>query len=234
MERPATNEYNTRIRELPTSERPRERLRDHGSNSLSNAELLAIILRTGSADQNVVSLANALLAKHGGIGGLSRLSFEDLTRERGLGEAKASELRALFELALRLNALQPESRPFVKAPAEVMHLLGGEMSILEQEHLRVLLLTTRNQLLAVREVYRGTISSAPVRVAEVMREAIRNNAPALIMVHNHPSGDPSPSPDDVVMTKQSIEAGKLLGIDVLDHIIIGDRRFVSLKQLGQI
>ena len=234
MERPATNEYNTRIRELPSSERPRERLRDQGSNSLSNAELLAIILRTGSADQNVLSLASGLLARHGGLGGLSKLSFQELTREHGLGEAKASELRALFELALRLNALQPEDRPFVKAPSEVMHLLGGEMSILAQEHLKVLLLTTRNQLLAVREVYRGTINSAPVRVAEVMREAIRANAPCLILVHNHPSGDPSPSPDDVVMTRESIKAGALLGIDVLDHIIIGDRRFVSMKQLGHI
>jgi DNA repair protein RadC len=226
------NQYNTRIREIPSSERPRERLRDHGSQALSTAELLAIVLRSGSAQQSVLNLATSLLARHNGLGGLAKLSFADLVREKGLGEAKAAELRATFELALRLNALQPEERLVVRSPLDVMNLVGGEMALLAQEHLRVLLLNTRNQLLGVTEVYKGNVNAAVVRISELLREAVRQNAPCLILVHNHPSGDPSPSPDDVVLTKHAVEAGKLLDIEVLDHIIIGDKRFASLKQLG--
>ncbi len=229
---PSSSEYNVRIREIPASERPRERLRDLGAAALSTAELLAIILRTGSARQSVLNLASSLLARHGGLGGLARLSFADLVRERGVGEAKAAELQAAFQLALRLNALQPEERPYVRSPADVDALLGGEMALLDQEHLRVLLLNTRNQVMAVSEVYKGNVSSSLVRVAEVVREAVRQNAPCLVLVHNHPSGDPSPSADDVVMTKQVVEAGNLLGIEVLDHVIIGDQRLVSLKERG--
>jgi len=232
VERSANSEYNVRIREIPSSERPRERLRDLGAAALSTAELLAIILRTGSARQSVLNLASSLLARHGGLGGLARLSFADLVRERGVGEAKAAEMQATFQLALRLNALQPEERPFVRSPEDVNALLGGEMALLDQERLRVLLLNTRNQVLAVNEVYKGSVSTALVRTAELFREAVRQNAPSVILVHNHPSGDPSPSPDDVVMTKQAIEAGTVLGIELLDHVIIGDRRYASLKQLG--
>jgi len=232
VEPPSKSEYNTRIREIPSSERPRERLRDLGAQALSSAELIAIILRTGSAEQNVISLAQSLLSRHGGLGGLARLSFAELKREKGLGEAKASELQALFQLALRLNALQPQDRPTVRSPADVNALVGAEMALLDQEHLRVILVSTRNQVLAISEVYKGNVSQALARPAELLREAVRHNAPSMILVHNHPSGDPSPSPDDVGLTKVVIEAGKLLDIEVMDHIIIGDRRFVSLKQLG--
>lgn len=231
-EQPSRPEYNTRIRELPALERPRERLRDHGPSALSNAELLAIILRSGSTQQSVLNLATSLLARYGGLGGLARLSFADLVRENGIGEAKAAELQAAFQLALRLNALQPEERPFVRSPADVHNLLSGEMSLLDQEHLRVLLVNTRNQVMANSEVYIGNVSSSLVRTAEVFREAIRQNAPSIIVVHNHPSGDPSPSPDDVQLTRTLAEAGALLQIELLDHVVIGDRRFASLKQLG--
>jgi DNA repair protein RadC len=179
----------------------------------------------------VLNLATSLLARHGGLGGLARLSFADLVQEKGLGEAKAAEILATFQLALRLNALQPEERPYVRSPADVNNLLGAEMALLDQEHLRVLLLNTRNQLLSVCEVYKGNVSSSLVRTAEVFREAIRQNAPSMIVVHNHPSGDPSPSPDDVALTKTLVQAGQMLQIDLLDHIVIGDRRFTSLKQL---
>ena len=226
------NQYNTRIREIPSSERPRERLRDHGSQALSTSELLAIVLRSGTAQQSVLSLAQSLLARHNGLGGLAKLSFADLVREKGLGEAKAAELRAAFELARRLNALQPEERLVVRAPIDVMNLLGGEMALLSQEHLRVLLLNTRNQLMGIEEVYKGNVSLAVVRSAELFSAAVRQNAPCIILVHNHPSGDPSPSPDDVVMTKHVVDGAKLLDIEVLDHIIIGETRFASLKQLG--
>jgi DNA repair protein RadC len=217
---------------MPSEERPRERLRDHGANALSNAELIAIILRTGAAGQNVLNLASSLLSRHGGLGGLARLSFKDLTNEFGLGEAKAAELQALFQIAVRFGALAPEERPYIRSPQDVHGLLGGEMALLDQEHMRVLLINTRNQVMQVVEVYKGNVSSALVRPAEVFRDAIRHNAPSIIIVHNHPSGDPAPSPDDIVLTRQLIEAGKMLGIDVLDHVVIGDRRFASLSSLG--
>lgn len=232
MEPSPRAEYTARIRELPASERPRERLRDHGPDALTTAELLAIILRTGSASQDVLALASGLLHRHRGLGGLARLSFADLVREKGIGEAKAAELKAAFQLALRLNALQPEERPFVHSPADVHAILGGELELLDQEHLRVLLLNSRNQLMAVREVYKGNVRSSLVRASEVFREAVRQNAPSIIVVHNHPSGDPTPSADDVVLTKTLAEAGALLDIELLDHIVIGEKRYASMKQLG--
>lgn len=232
MEQPASSQYNTRIREIPSSERPRERLRDLGAGSLSNAELLAIILRTGSADQSVLVLATSLLARHGGLGGLARLSFADLVRERGVGEAKAAELLALFQIAIRFGALQPDERPYVRTPEDIQALLGAEMALLDQEQLRVVLLNTRNQVMGISEVYKGNVSTSLVRTSEVFREAVRQNAPCIVLVHNHPSGDPSPSPDDVALTKTLIDAGKIMQVELLDHVIIGDRRFASLKQLG--
>jgi DNA repair protein RadC len=225
-------EYNTRIREMPSSDRPRERLRDLGADSLSNAELLAIILRTGSRGQNVVSLATSLLARAGGLGGLARLSLPELMGLHGIGAAKAAELKAAFQLAQRLNALQPQDRPYIRSPQDVMNLVGAEMSVFDQEHLRVMLINTRNQVLAIHEVYKGSVSMAQVRVAELFRDAVRHNAPSLILVHNHPSGDPSPSPDDVALTKHVVAAAQMLGIDVLDHIVIGDRKLASMKALG--
>jgi DNA repair protein RadC len=217
---------------MPSSDRPRERLRDLGAESLSNAELLAILLRTGSRGQNVVNLATSLLARSGGLAGLARMSFAELMRLHGIGAAKAAELRAVFQLAQRINALQPEERSYVRSPQDVMNLIGGEMTLLDQEHLRVLLTSTRNQLLSIHEVYKGSVNMAQTRIGELFREAVRQNAPCIVLVHNHPSGDPSPSPDDVLMTKQAIGAGQMLNIEVLDHIVIGDRRFVSMKAQG--
>jgi DNA repair protein RadC len=232
MEQPSSPVYNLRIRELPSSERPRERLRDLGAHALTTSELLAIILRTGYAKRDVLSLAQSLLHDHGGLGGLARMSFSDLVNEPGIGEAKAAELQALFQLALRLGALAPEERPYIRSPQDVHGLIGAEMALFDQEHLRVLLINTRNQVLAIREVYIGNVNSAFVRPAEVLREAVRQNAPSIIVVHNHPSGDPAPSPDDIVLTRQLVQAGDLLSIEVLDHVIIGDRRYSSLKSLG--
>jgi DNA repair protein RadC len=231
-QRDGTVEYNTRIRELPTSERPRERLRDVGPSALSNAELLAIILRTGSSQRSALGLAAGLLAKHRGLGGLARQTFSDLVREHGVGEAKAAELIATFTLAQRINALQPEERPIIRSPADVMALLGGEMSFLDQEHLRVLLVNVRNQVMAISPVYQGSVNTAQVRIAELFREAVRQNAPSVILVHNHPSGDPAPSKDDVAVTKLAAQAGEIMQVEVLDHVIIGERRFASMKQLG--
>ncbi len=226
-------EYRLRIRELPAEERPRERLRDYGPGALSNAELLAIILRVGTATENAVRLAERLLAHFGGLPGLYRASFNELRNQHGLGEAKAAQLQAALELGKKLRSMSPEERATVRSPQDVANLVQEEMALLEQEHLRVVLLNTRNQVLGVPELYRGSVNSAQVRVAEVLRPAVRENCPALVVVHNHPSGDPTPSGQDIALTKELVAAGKLLDIEVLDHIVIGRGRFVSLKETNQ-
>ena len=224
--------YHLTIRELPAHERPRERLRDYGAGALSNAELLAIALRTGTSDENVLNAAARLLAQYGGLGGLARADFRELCTQRGVGEAKAAQVKAALELGKRLLSVQPEERATVASPQDVANLLLAEMSFLEQEHLRVLLLDTRNRVTAVAEVYKGNVNTSLIRAAEVFRDAVRQNCPAIIVVHNHPSGDPSPSEDDVAVTRQLVEAGRLLDIEVLDHVVIGRQRFVSLRERG--
>lgn len=218
------------IRDLPQSERPRERLRDYGAPALSTAELLAIILRNGTAGENVVALATRLLARYGGLPGLARAGFRDLMAEHGLGEAKASELKAALELGKRLAASGPDERPVITSSRDVANLLLAEMSMLDQESLRVLLLNTKSAVLSTTEVVRGSVNTAQVRTAEVFREAIRSNAVAIIVVHNHPSGDPTPSADDIAITKEIARAGQLLGIDVLDHVIMGQGRYLSMRE----
>ena len=180
------------MRDLPPGERPRERLRERGAASLSNAELLAILLRTGAASESVLDLATRLLARFGGLVGMARASFRELCLERGLGEAKASQLKAGFELGRRLVSAQPEERSVVRSPQDVANLLLAEMGTLEQEQLRTVLLDTKNQVVSIAEVYRGSVNSSLIRTSEVFREAVRNNCPALVVVHNHPSGDPPP------------------------------------------
>src|SRR5919202_1608419 len=225
-------EYHVRIKELPASEQPRERLRDYGPSALSDAELLAILLRTGLQGLNVVQLAQQLLREHGGWAGLQRLSFDELTRIHGLGEAKAAQVKAALEIGRRLLLVQPEQRVQITSPGDVANLLMLEMSHLEQEHLKVISLNTKNQVLRHFTVYIGSINSSAVRVGEVFKEALKQNAAAIIVAHNHPSGDPTPSAEDVAVTREIVEAGKLLGVDVLDHLVIGQGRWVSLRERG--
>ncbi|MBO9367556.1 MAG: DNA repair protein RadC [Chloroflexi bacterium] len=222
-----------RITDLHESERPRERLKALGAQALSNAELLAILLRVGVQGENVVQLGQRLLQTFGGLSGLHRVSFDELCAQHGVGEAKAAQIKAAIELGRRLS-LESDARPVISSPADAAALLSYEMSGLEQEHLRVILLDTRNHVLEIREVYRGSVNSAQVRIAEVFRDAVRRNATAIVVAHNHPSGDPTPSPEDIALTRALVQAGKLLDILVLDHLIIGQGRFVSLKERGVI
>lgn len=221
-----------RIRDMAESERPRERLARHGPQVLSKAELLAILLRTGVPGENAVLVATRLLQKHGGLIGLHRATFDELCAEHGLGPAKAAQLKAALELGYRLQQENPEARSSIHSPADAAALVQYEMSILEQEELRVILLNTRNQVLKIETIYRGSLNSSQIRVGELFKTAVRNNAAAVIVVHNHPSGDPTPSPDDVAVTRAIIQAGKLMDIDVLDHLVIGLKNFVSLKERG--
>ena len=218
---------------MPSDERPRERLRLRGASALSHAELLAILLRTGGRGENVLALAGRLLARFEGLTGLARTSFGELCAEHSVGAAKAAQVHAALELGKRLLSTQSEERPVVRSPQDVVALLKAEMVLLEQEHLRVVLLNTRNQVLAVPEVYKGNVNTAVVRPSEVFRDAVRESCPAVIVVHNHPSGDPTPSADDVSITKQIVEAGALLGIEVLDHVVIARGGFASLRERGE-
>lgn len=225
-------EYVPMIRDMPEEERPRERLIRVGATAVSTAELLAILMRTGVGGENVLRLAERLLVHCGGLPGLSRASVAELQRVKGIGKAKAAEIKAALELGRRLIATSPEDRPHVSSPSDAANLLMSEMMFLEQEQLRLILLDTRNRVLQSPTVYVGSLNTSVIRIGELFRAAIRENAAALIVIHNHPSGDPSPSPEDINVTRQIVKAGELLEISVLDHIIIGRQRFVSLKERG--
>jgi DNA repair protein RadC len=220
------------IKDMDEEERPRERLARLGPQSLSTAELLAILLRVGVVGETSVQVGQRLLQTFGGIAGLHRASFAELSNQKGVKLAKAAQIKAAIELGRRLVQESPEERPSVHSPADAAELVQYEMSALEQEELRVLLLDTRNHLLHIEVVYRGSVNSSQVRVAEVFKAAIRRNAPSLIVIHNHPSGDPTPSPDDIAITRLIAQAGEILDVKLLDHIIIGSGRFVSLKERG--
>lgn len=220
------------IRDLADHDRPRERLIKVGAEVLSTAELLAIVLRNGSQGESVLRLAERLLVEFDNLPGLSRATITELMAIHGVGEAKAAEIKAALEIGRRLVASAPEERPRVSSPDDAFHLLKSEMMFLEQEQLRLILLDTRNRVLRTLTVYVGSLNTSVIRVGELFRAAIRDNAAAFIVAHNHPSGDPSPSPEDITVTRQIVQAGKLLDVDVLDHIVIGHNRFVSLKQRG--
>ena len=225
-------EYHIRINELPACERPRERLKESGAASLSNSELLAIILRTGTHSENVLGLANRLLARFGGLPGLSRASFGELCKEHGVGQAKAAQIKASLELGRRLVSAQPEEKTAIRSPQDAANLVMPDMASLQQEHLRVILLNSKNQMIAIDEVYKGNVNASTIRTSELFRSAVRENCPAVIVVHNHPSGEPEPSSDDIAATEYIIKGGKALDIEVLDHLIIGNHKFVSLKERG--
>ena len=221
------------ILDLPSDQRPRERLRDSGATTLSDAELLAILLRTGVVGENAVTMGMRVIAEFDGLGGLSRAEYGELRRQRGVSDAKACQVMAALELGRRIAALPPANRPQISCPRDVANLIAPELSRLDQEHLLVLLLNTRNHVLLKRTIYVGTVNSSAVRPAEVLRPAVRENAPAIIIAHNHPSGDPTPSPEDAAVTRDMVAAGKLLNIEVLDHLVIGDGgNFVSMKEQG--
>jgi DNA repair protein RadC len=222
-----------RIADLHESDRPRERLARLGAQALSKAELLAILLRVGVSGENAIQVGERLLHDFGGLAGLHRAPLEELTRQHGIGAAKAAQIKAAIELGRRLASEAPEETTTISSPEDAARLLQYEMSALEDEHLRVILLDTRNHVLGEpQDLYHGSVNSSQVRIGEVFKPAIRRNATALILAHNHPSGDPTPSPDDVALTRVCVEAGKLLDIDVLDHLVIGRGRYVSMKERG--
>lgn len=221
-----------RIMDIESSERPRERLSRLGPQALSTAELLAILLRVGVKGENAVQVGHRLLRSLGGLKGIQKASFADLENQHGVGAAKASQLKAAVELGRRLALESPEIKPSISKPEDVASLLMYEMSALEQENLRVINLNTKNEVIDIDKLYQGSLNSSTVRIAEVFKGAVRRNAAGIIVVHNHPSGDPTPSTDDIVVTRAIIEAGRLLEVDVLDHVVIGQGKFISMKEKG--
>ena len=216
------------VRELPAEERPVNRLHKYGAGALSSMEIIAAVIQT----PNALYQASTLLAKHHGLLGLARANAHELRETPGLGPAKAAQLKAAMELGRRVLIASPEERLQVHSPADVANLLMTEMGALEQEHMRLVLLDSKNYVIDTPTIYVGSLNTSIVRIGELFREAIRQNAAAVIVVHNHPSGDPTPSPEDVAVTELITQAGTLLDIDVLDHLVIGQQRYVSLKERG--
>ena len=221
-----------RITDLSASERPRERLAELGPQALSNAELIAILLRVGIEGENSVQMGQRLLQDMGGLHGLHRATVLEISRQHGMGLAKAAQIKAAIELGIRLRLEVPEERPAINSPADAAALVQYEMAALPQEHLRVINLDTRNKVINIEKMYVGSLNASTVRVGEVFKPAIQRNAASIIVLHNHPSGDPTPSPEDISLTRAIVQAGKLLDIELLDHLVIGQGKWVSLKERG--
>ncbi len=217
----------TKLKTLPLRDQPAYRVSSNATGC-SLIELLAAVV--GGAQQ--IEVAEGILARFGGdVQRIYKAHVSELASVRGVGQQTAVRVKAALALGLRL--IEPAGeRPVINSPADAAALVQHEMSLLEQEFLRVMLLDTRNRLLDIVEVYHGAVNSSQVRLAEVFKPAIQRMAPAILVCHNHPSGDPTPSPDDVAVTRAMVQAGKLLDIDILDHIVIGGSRYVSLKERG--
>lgn len=217
------------VQDLPRSERPLNRLDTNGPEACSSSELLAVLLGSGAG----ISLGQRLLADYGGLAALARASPTELQARQGIGPVSVARIRAAFELGRRLSLENLPERACISSPADAAAILMPRMSLLEQEYMYVLLVDTRNRVIGNPvEVYHGNVNTSVIRVGELFREAIRRNATSLILAHNHPSGDPSPSPEDMTVTRTVVEMGKSLDIEVLDHLVIGNQRFVSLKERG--
>ena len=217
---------------LPQFERPRERLALHGAGALSAAELIGILWGSGTRGHTAVDAAADALRRHEGLVGLARATDGELVAVPGVGPVRAAQLSAAFELGRRVVTDWPQGRWTVRSPGDVGERLVPQMGYLEREQLRVVLLNTRNVVLRQVTVYQGNVSSSLVRISELFRDAIRLNATGVILVHNHPSGDPTPSPDDLRLTAEALAAGRLLDIQLLDHLIIAGDGFVSLRDRG--
>lgn len=222
------------IKDYPEDQRPRERMIQDGPKSLSNHELLAILLRTGSKEESVLQLANKLLVNFEGLRLLKDASIEEITDTKGIGKVKAVQLMAAVELGRRIHRLQYEDRYVIRSPEDAANFVMEDMRFLSQEHFVCLYLNTKNQVLHQQTVFIGSLNASIVHPREVFKEAFRRSAASFICIHNHPSGDPAPSREDIDVTKRLSECGKLIGIELLDHLIIGDQKFISLKEKGYV
>ncbi|MCM3237160.1 DNA repair protein RadC [Heyndrickxia oleronia] len=220
------------IRDYPAGERPRERLVNHGARSLSNQELLAILLRTGTKDESVIQMANRVLQAFDGLRLLKEASLEEIMKIKGIGFAKAVQILATIEIGRRIGNLTYNDRYIIRSPEDAANYVMNDMRFLSQEHFVCLYLSTKNQVIHQQTIFIGSLNASIVHPREVFKEAFRRSAASIICIHNHPSGDPGPSREDIEVTKRLVECGKIIGIEILDHLIIGDKKFVSLKEKG--
>ncbi len=227
----ANDKVGYRIKDIEQSQRPRERLEKQGASVLNDAELLAILLRVGTHGMSAVQMGQRMLYHFEGLEGLQRATFAELCQIEGVGPAKAAQIKAAIELGTRIAKKQPEERGLITSPQDVADRVQYKMAHFEQEELWILLLDTRNHHIRTEQLYRGSLNASTIRPAEIYKSGIRHNAASLIIVHNHPSGDPSPSPEDIHVTRMLIEAGNMLELPVLDHVVVGTKGFVSIKSL---
>lgn len=221
------------IHDLPAAERPRERLQKFGVEALSAQEILSLILGRGIAGESVTVTAQRLLSKFGSLRGIAEATLEELAQIKGIGLAKAAQIKAAFELANRIEDSQiSENKSPIKTPEDVANLVKNKLKGKKKEYFLVILLDTRGYLIKTSEVSVGSLDTSIVHPREVFKEAIAASAASVIFVHNHPSGDTQPSEDDIKLTKRLCEAGEIMGIEVLDHVIIGDSKHLSLKREG--
>ena len=228
-------ENSLKIKDIPQNERPKEKLLTWGADSLSNSELLAIILKTGTKGENVLQLSGRLLSELEGLDGVLSASFNDITSIRGIKDGKASQILALSELFRRFRTLKAMKKDVkINSPKDLADLLIGEMNDLTQEVLKVVLLSTKNIIIGTKDVFKGSLNTSIVHPREIFKQAIDKHSASIIICHNHPSGDPTPSKEDINITLRIKECGNILGIQLVDHIIIGNNKFVSLKERGLI
>lgn len=220
------------VKELPEEMRPRERLFEQGATGLSDVELIAIVIRTGTRDQTSLQLAGQLLEEFGSLGKMSYASLEELSEFQGIGRAKAAQLIACVELGKRVFKAGLDVRRPITSPEQLASLLMLQTRDLDREHFKAVILNTKNHVLKIVDISIGSLNSSIVHPRELFKMVLKHSGAALIVAHNHPSGDPEPSSEDMRLTKRLSEAGKILGIDLLDHLILGDGRFVSLKERG--
>lgn len=222
---------NFTIHEMPPSERPQERLIRYGSGALSNSELIALILRTGTPSENILSLSNRILSQFD-LPALARATVPELKSISGIADAKACQITAIFELARRFSSLPEEPRPAFTSPRTCYSLIAPRLSGLKQEHFLCLYLDIKKRLIREETISIGTLDTSVVHPRDVFKGAVSHSASSIVLAHNHPSGDPEPSDEDITLTRTLVDAGRLMGISVLDHIIVGDGRFVSLCERG--
>ena len=220
------------MKELPADERPREKMKERGAQALGNSELLAILLRTGNFQESALRIAENLLDRHGGLAGFGNATLEEFEQVKGVGEAKAITVMAAIELGRRVTTLAPVERPIIRTPDDVAALLMPRFRYETKESFIAILLSTKNHVLKTPVISVGSLNASIVHPRELFREAINASAAAVILAHNHPSGDPAPSPEDVSLTRKLVDAGKLLDIPVLDHIVLGDGKYISFKEKG--
>lgn len=224
--------YNLSLKEIPIEERPTERLIKYGAEVLSNSELLAILIRTGTKSESAIALAQRIISTNEGLKFISSSTLQELSSFKGIGEAKASQIKAAIELGRRLRNYRTDNKLKIGRPQDAIDILMEDMRYLKKEHLRVIFLNTKNIVIDIKDLSIGSLSSSVVHPREIFSEAIRKSSSSIIICHNHPSGDPTPSNEDVNITKRLDEVGKIIGIDLLDHLIIGDGNYISLKEKG--